>query len=104
MNGQRIRAHGAADQRQDFLADLGAPDLEHGAFRAGHTATGHGGDHAQVGGLHVFQVDLDLGQAGGKQRVLDQGLAFLYTLGWPMTLSFSSAATEKPTPAMLVRS
>src|SRR3989344_299355 len=32
--GQRVRPHRAADERQNFLADLGAPNLEHGAFGA----------------------------------------------------------------------
>src|SRR5690606_15278226 len=54
--GLGIGADRAPDQRQDLLADLGAADLEHGAFRARHAAAGHRGDHAQVGGLHVLQV------------------------------------------------
>src|SRR6516225_9301685 len=58
-----IWSHRAAQQRGNLLADLGAANLEHRAFRAGHAAARHGGDHAQVRRLHVLQIDLDLRDA-----------------------------------------
>src|SRR5690606_4481401 len=67
-----VRAHGTAGKGEDLLTDLGTADLEHGALGARHTATCHGCDDAQVGGLHVLEVYLDTSHACRKCRILRQ--------------------------------